>query len=160
MPESVRILYDKLYPSSIKVDSAHTSYHNGGGTGGSLTYDEEGLLYDAGTKWADGYESFDGTAWGEGSYHYSDPLPKGLKSISVDFKIHISCPGSASTSVWVTNSSGETIASGSSYVDLSAYATSKENLYLHVGGSSRCSENVGQGAIGTYCKINSISFSY
>lgn len=144
------------------MNSPHFAVHNGGATGGTLKYDDNGLLYDIGTKYADGTQSFDGSAWGSGYYNYSKPLPKGVRKVDVDISIYISCPGNASTRVWVTNSTSrsDVVAEGTRSVDLSAYVNSNEDLYLWISGSSNCAENVGYGAIGTYCRINSISLSY
>lgn len=150
--------FNELFPSSLSVSAAHTSSYGGSATGGSVTANNSGLLYRATTKDADKYTGFYGSAWGEGSYHYTNPLPKGLKSVSVSFTVW----GTGSTNVYVTNSSGQTIASGSSSVNLSSYTNSNENLYLHVSASSHFEENVGAncGSVSTYASINSISLKY
>lgn len=143
----------------MSVASAHTSSYTGGATDGSVTANDSGLLYRATTRDAGKYEGFYGSAWGQGSYHYTNPLPKGLKSIYVSFNIW---GKSSSSLVYVTNSSGQTVASGSSLVDLSSYTNSNENLYLHVSASSSFEENVGAncGSVSTYASVNSITLKY
>ena len=162
--------FNARFPSAWAVSAPHTSSYSGGSTVG---HDENGLLYDATDGWVTSesytnHGSYNANAWGKGAYHYTNPIPKGVRYVNVGFKISSgNTNGSHVANAYITNSSGAVVAnttiddySGTLTLNVSSYVWSQENLYLHVNCSSGVSGNIGLGNLGTSARITGISFTY
>lgn len=143
--------YNELYPSNW-TNAAHT-------LNGKVTTSNQ-LFYVNQWKTTDQWTSQYIFVSGSGQFDYTSPLPKGVRYVDVSISMVLSCAGSSTYRTFVTDSSGNEVASGTSSVNLSAYANSKEDLYLHIYAAAGCGENVGYGGVATRASVDSISLRY
>lgn len=165
MPESVLNKYNELFPSNF----TGASHSKNGSVSSSNVICEGHYVVDK--NFQGSYISTSGT----GTFDYNDPLPKSVRNVTVNMTGWNSTEGISTARVYITNSSGETIASEEiskiytlSYpltvsIDLSAYASSNENLYLHIYATSSCAGHPGGGenrGVHTSVSVSSISLTY